>query len=287
MNKGWYVLKGFGMGETNFVPRFLRIHKARIGKHWVWPEHTNRETELVLINKGRMRCTIDGYEFVAQDGDVYFIQPDQLHYEEIVSEHIDIFTLRFDLLDGQGRSRRFMPDCRGRAQHLVGFAGESEELFEKILQLVWNERPGTERKIEELILNIIRLIRKTLEQTAGQLKPDRPLSRRNIFVGQAIEFMKANLKSNVSVGQIAKHCCVSPSHFTHVFKETMGSTPSSYLQQLRMDQAKRLLGDETLCVYEVAGKMGFSDAYYFSRMFKKVTGLSPQAFRSHIRRSYL
>ena len=58
----------------NLVPRFLRIHKARIGKHWVWGEHTNKNIEMVLIKKGKMRCVIDNIEFVAKDGDMYFIR---------------------------------------------------------------------------------------------------------------------------------------------------------------------------------------------------------------------
>jgi hypothetical protein len=58
------------MSETNLIPRFLRIHKARIGRHWIWPEHTNKEIELVLIKKGKMRRSIENKEFTVLGGDV-------------------------------------------------------------------------------------------------------------------------------------------------------------------------------------------------------------------------
>jgi YesN/AraC family two-component response regulator len=49
-----------------------------------------------------------------------------------------------------------------------------------------------------------------------------------------------------------------------------------------MREAKRLLADKSLAVYEVAARVGFDDPYYFSKAFKKATGLSPAAFRREI-----
>ena len=270
---------------TNLVPRFLRIHKARIGKHWVWGEHTNQNIEMVLIKKGKMRCVIDNSEFVAKDGDMYFIQPGQLHYEELVSEHVDIFTLRFELLDKKGNSCSFIDVDTPKQQLLRDFEKKFGTLFERILQLVWDNKPGTETKIETVIM---RLIRDTKKLTAGRSSKDlEKRTWRPQLVQQAVQFISQNINENLTVTGIAEHCCVSPSHLTHVFTDSIGTSPIKYVHQLRMDQAKRLLADETLCVYEVADKLGFNDPFYFSRLFKKVTGFSPQAFRNHIRKAHL
>jgi len=59
----------------------------------------------------------------------------------------------------------------------------------------------------------------------------------------------------------------------------LGTTPIKYLQRYRIHQAKKLLKESGLSVTEIALKVGFSDSGYFSRVFHRETGLSPEAFR--------
>ena len=275
------------MTKSRLIPQFLRIHKARIGKHWIWPEHTNKEIELVLIKKGRMRCSIDGAEFIAQDGDVYFVQPGQIHYEVILSKHLDIFTLRFDLLNSKGKSSAFACDCSPGQQHLQDFQQKSANFFEQILQLIWDEKPSTERKIETVILDLIQLIQLQVNENLPEDTLEKVSSRQHRLTEEAARFIKKNLHRKLAVTDVADHCCVSACHLTHIFKGIMGVPPVQYIQQQRMNQAKRLLGDESLYVFEVAHQMGYGDPFYFSRQFKKITGFSPQTYRSHIRKSHL
>ena len=275
------------MRVESLVPRFLRIHKARINRYWVWPEHTNRETELVLIKKGRMRCSIDRTDFLGGDGDLYFVQPGQLHCEEIRSEHLDIFTLRFDLLDAAGSSRRFLSDRQPGPQRLGDAEEWSGRLFEEILHLMWNETPGAESTIEGLILEIIRCIRRRCRISRQTTKVEHVPGKGAVLARRAASYVEQNLQRPLSVSEVAEHCCVSPGHLTHVFKAELGVPPVRYMQQMRVDRAKRLLADESLFVYEVAHKIGLDDPFYFSRMFKKVSGLSPEEFRTHIRKASL
>ena len=275
------------MTVESLVPRFLRIHKARINRYWVWPEHTNRETELVLIKKGRMHCSVDGTDFLGSDGDLYFVQPGQLHCEEIRSEHLDIFTLRFDLFDAAGSSRRFLSDRQSGPQRLGDAEAWSGHLFEQILHLIWSDKPGTESTIEELILEIIRRIRRRWRIGRQTARAETAPGKKAVLARRAANYVEQNLQRPLSVSEVAEHCCVSPCHLTHVFKAELGVSPVRYMQQMRVDRAKRLLADESIFVYEVAHKIGLDDPFYFSRMFKKVSGLSPEEFRTHIRKASL
>jgi two-component system response regulator YesN len=65
-----------------------------------------------------------------------------------------------------------------------------------------------------------------------------------------------------------------------VFSQEMGETFRDYLIRIRIERAKELLRTTTLKCYEVAYQSGYNDAHYFSHIFKKATGLSPQSYRN-------
>jgi AraC-like DNA-binding protein len=98
-------------------------------------------------------------------------------------------------------------------------------------------------------------------------------------VSRAIEYMRAKLPGKLSLDEIASHCGMSLSHFCFLFKKTSGRTPLDYLTHLRIQQACQLLDFTKLKVKEIAPKTGFDDPFYFSRVFAKIMGMSPDKYR--------
>lgn len=79
----------------------------------------------------------------------------------------------------------------------------------------------------------------------------------------------------------AEFCHLSVSRFSHLFAAGIGMTPGEYLNTLRLEQAKTLLFESDLPIGTVALRAGFSDANYFSRLFRKRFGQSPSSFRKN------
>ena len=76
-------------------------------------------------------------------------------------------------------------------------------------------------------------------------------------------------------------CHLGIDHFSHRFKDTIGVSPMRFLTSLRMERAKELLLTESLSVSEAARLVGYQDPLYFSRVFKKFTGISPGRFHGN------
>jgi len=74
-------------------------------------------------------------------------------------------------------------------------------------------------------------------------------------------------------------------YLTTCFRNELGVTPIAYLNRYRVSQAKRLLTETNKSVTEIAMEVGFSDSGYFSRVFRRETGRSPEAFRRASRES--
>lgn len=84
---------------------------------------------------------------------------------------------------------------------------------------------------------------------------------------------------DLSLEMIAEHVRLSAYHLARIFKTATGSTVLDYLTLVRMDRAKELMRDPSLNLKEIAGRVGYRDQNYFSRVFRRLNGTTPSAFR--------
>jgi AraC family transcriptional activator of pobA len=99
------------------------------------------------------------------------------------------------------------------------------------------------------------------------------------------ELLFAQFKTQQLVADYAAQLCVSPNHLNKVVKAATGKSPTRWIAEAVVLEAKVLLHQSTLAVGEVAAEVGLSDASYFSRLFKKHEGLTPLEFRRRIEKS--
>lgn len=98
-------------------------------------------------------------------------------------------------------------------------------------------------------------------------------------ITNSIRFMRDHISEKISLGSVAKNVNLSVSQFSLLFKKKTSRTPIDYLNHLRIQQASRLLDFSTFRINEIALQVGFSDPFYFSRMFSKIMGRSPKEYR--------
>jgi AraC-like DNA-binding protein len=95
---------------------------------------------------------------------------------------------------------------------------------------------------------------------------------------RAKRMMEENFLSLRSLKEAARACHVDPSYLSRLFQRFGHLTPYRFITKLKMNFAATLLLDERMLVKEVAEKLGFADAFHFSRTFKRVYGISPERF---------
>ena len=100
-------------------------------------------------------------------------------------------------------------------------------------------------------------------------------------ISDCIAFINDNYSSCLSIAQLSAVCNLSESRFLALFKQELGISPISYLQNLRMEQAKHLLMSTSLAVSEISASVGYDDPLYFSKLFKSHFGISPKAYREN------
>ncbi|HEY5585735.1 MAG TPA: helix-turn-helix domain-containing protein [Ruminiclostridium sp.] len=98
-------------------------------------------------------------------------------------------------------------------------------------------------------------------------------------VSDAVKFINLNYCKDISLQQVAECVKLSSAYLSSLFKKELQVNFVEYINELRVNKAKELLLETYLKSYEIAEKTGFSENTYFSKVFKKVTGLSPNEFR--------
>jgi transcriptional regulator GlxA family with amidase domain len=123
------------------------------------------------------------------------------------------------------------------------------------------------------ILVILGLIQERLRNvgTQGQISD---------IIRQAQNHILMHVSEPISFSRLADELGVGYSTFRHRFKVQVGISPAQFQNSIRINRAQDLLASTDLSVSEIAVLTGFETIYYFSRLFKNKTGLSPKAFRA-------
>jgi len=111
-----------------------------------------------------------------------------------------------------------------------------------------------------------------------------PMQRKSRFrsLESTLTFLHRNIHRNLSLAEMAEHADLSVSHFSFLFKQQTGYSPTNYFIHVKLQRACALLSLEDRTINEIAYEIGYEDPYYFSRIFKKVIGVSPQNYRATI-----
>ncbi|UOK60932.1 AraC family transcriptional regulator [Paenibacillus sp. OVF10] len=106
--------------------------------------------------------------------------------------------------------------------------------------------------------------------------------RANVVIHSLCSYVKENLEKDLSLVRLAELHHFNPSYLSRFFKQEMGINVSEFIDDCRIRKAKELLQNTNLMVREVALQVGYEAAHSFTRLFKKITGMTPQEYRESL-----
>ena len=125
-----------------------------------------------------------------------------------------------------------------------------------------------------------------LKRAGGQKQYSEPLEFQVSSTDRFAElatWMIDHLSENLSIEVLARRACLSPRHFARRFKQAFGGTPAEFVENLRLDEARRRLTERTQKIETVAESVGFNSDDAFRRAFRRRFGLNPRAYRNRFK----
>jgi transcriptional regulator GlxA family with amidase domain len=122
-----------------------------------------------------------------------------------------------------------------------------------------------------------------LKRSGGQKQYSEPLAFQINSTDRFAElasWMVEHLRSDLSLDALAKRICLSPRHCVRRFKQVFGGTPAAFVENLRLDEARRRLTERTQTIENVAASVGFNSDDAFRRAFQRRFGVKPSSYRS-------
>jgi AraC family transcriptional regulator len=159
-----------------------------------------------------------------------------------------------------------------RAEHLVRRA---MTFFESDRETAWR-----------CLSDASRLLGAESEQSsrssAGSQITVRPGGLANWQAKRALAYIEDNLGSKIEIGEIAHSVALSKSHFSRIFRHSLGSTPMAYVSMRRVERAKLMIKSTTDSLTDIALTCGFADQSHLTRFFRRIVGMSPGLWRRNV-----
>lgn len=132
-------------------------------------------------------------------------------------------------------------------------------------------------RVDELSNWIFMVLNRLINHVRGNVS-----AKYQNVIEMAKEYIRQNFNSDLNLNDIAKACFISPYHLSHIFKEQLNCTVMDYLTKVRLEQAKNLLSNPKFTINDIAEQTGYNDPGYFCKVFKKIEGLTPSAFKKQM-----
>ena len=223
----------------------------------------------VAKGKGRFLCRDREYRIEAGSG-FYAPAEEVVYYEADTQQPWEYVWVGFNGVDAV----RLLTAVGLSAEHPCFTCTDPEQVIER-LRAIYAANGATLANETDMIGHLYRFFSLLLEQTQRERHA---MSRTSRYLEAAIRFIERNYSLPISVGDIANSAAISRSQLYRVFMQELEITPNDYLTRYRIDIACHLLRQRGVTVSEAAYSCGFSDPLYFSRVFKKIKGLSPSVY---------
>lgn len=256
------------------------IHVQEIGRLTALRPHTSRRKNMAsylffLVLDGSGTVQYGGEEYLLQAGDCVFLDCQKPYSHRSSDQLWSLQWVHFYGSNMGGIYEKYLQ--RGGTPCFTSRHPEDySALLQEIFDIAASDLYIRDMKLYEKLTALLTYL---MEESwnPGQPAAESPRTAKEL---QSIKnYLDLHYTEKISLDQLAEQFYINKFYLTRIFKQQYGISIQTYLQQLRITYAKQLLRFTSLSVEEIGQRCGVPDGNYFSRMFKKIEGMTPREFR--------
>lgn len=285
--KAEYIKTGI-KGTVN-IPKIVTIHYYEFDKSFVFEGESHDFWEMVYVDKGRVAVTSDGEESVLSQGEIIFHRPNEFHAIRALDSAPSFFVISFVSTSPAMRyfEKYHTTLDKTLKPFITSIIKESEQFYVipmndtgiKKLTKKRNTSIGGDQLIKTYLEQLlIFLIRDITKDNTTNVFPSKE-SMENHLVTRVKELVNERVHDTVTVSEICRAVGYSKSYICRLFREQTGDTISSYAVKIKIEQAKEMIRAGNLNFTQISDTLAFDNPQYFTRVFKRITGITPTEFK--------
>lgn len=275
------------------IDSLYTIHYFEYTNEFYFPGESHDFWEFIFVDKGSVDVCMNHTELTLKKGEIAFHQPNEFHKVstyghtapnlvvisfESKSPLMDFFRNRVLKIDQ--KERTLLADMLIEARNLFSSPLDDPYLTEMIKR---EDAPiGTEQLIkiylEQFLIHLIR------RYSNNEKQPDVPAIKNTAVIFKRItDYMEDNISKHLTIEQICLDNMIGRTQLQKIFQLETGTGIIDYFSKLKINAAKHMIRDGHLNFSQISAQLGYSSIHYFSRQFKKISGMSPSEYASSVK----
>ncbi len=291
--------KSVPLQDVLTIQEIYSIHYFEYMCDFSFPGESHDFWEFLCVDKGEVNVYAGEKFHNLKKGDIIFHKPNEFHdvnSNGLIAPNLVVMSFACTspaisffngkVLQVNEAERLLLAQIIQEARH--AFAGRMDDPYQE--ELVRNENPQFAGEqlirlyLEQLLIQLIRrnMIRTLPAVSTAHVKSMKQKADGALFA-QIEEYMEAHICETLTIEQLCKSNSIGRSQLQKLFRSRSGYGTIEYFSRMKIDLAKQMIREDQYNFTQIADAIGFSSVHYFSRQFKKITGMTPSEYASSIK----
>ena len=267
--------------EFGFVTSFSKMETTIFS---VGQPYRLQEGRIAIVTNGSARVLINLIEYIFLPDHISLIAPNSIIQIIEVSHDFDAHMMAVDLnfLPISGKEEFFTHFLQQKKNLLFPLSTEEQIHIENFVTVMWSvlQEPVFRKEvIQHLLVGLLYNI-EYIAKSKGQAELS-PLTHQNDIFQRLISLVNTYSKTERNVSFYANKLCLTPRYLNTVIRQTSQQTVMDWINQSIILEAKVLLKHSNRLVYQISDELNFPNPSFFSKFFKRMTGMTPQEYQKN------
>ena len=278
---------GTRLNDEIKISRLYTVHYFEYSKRFSFTGESHDFWELVYADKGDVTVFADDKSFVLEQGNVIFHKPNEWH--NVRANGVDAANITIITFASPSKAMSFFEN------KILSVGQKQKELLSKIVSEYTNafktplndpytthlERRSDAAVASEQLIKLFLcefLILFVRNDPSGRQRTVRSIHSSDATLNLLINYMEQNITKTVTLKELMEYSGTNRTAIENIFRENLGRGAVEYFLILKIELAKKYLREDNYNITQISEILGYSSIHYFSRQFKKITGMTPTEY---------